>query len=82
MPSPLFSSACTQPGKLSPQRQSTPSANPSSGISSIWRNMRMKAGRWSTRSGASESEQFPGTTAVTPCSTEGFAKGSQQSCAS
>ena len=63
-------------------RQSTPASNAASGISSIRRNMRLNASRWSARSGASDSEQLPGTTVVTPCSSAGKAYGSKQSCAS
>ena len=36
----------------------------------------------SMRNGASDSEQLPGTTVVTPCSSAGKAYGSQNSCAS
>ena len=78
----LCASASTKAPKLSPQRQSMPSSKAASGISSIWRNMRLRRPRWSLRSGASESEQLPGTTLVTPCSSDGLASGSQHSCAS
>lgn len=68
--------------KPSPQCQSTPASNVGSGISSISRNMRLNASRWSARSGASDSEQLPGTTVVTPCSIAGNAYGSKHSWAS
>ena len=70
------------PPKSSPQRQSTPASNAASGISSIRRNMLLNATRCSARSGASDSEQLPGTTVVTPCSIAGNAYGSKHSCAS
>jgi hypothetical protein len=44
--------------------------------------MRLNVSRCSTRSGASDSEQLPETTVVTPCSSAGNAYGSKHSWAS
>ncbi len=62
--------------------QSTPSSNTASGSCSIWPNMRDRRPRCDARSGASDSEQLPVTTVVTPCSSTGVASGSQLSWAS
>ena len=55
------------------QSQTTPSLKAFSGISSIWLNMPTSLVRYSARSGASESEQLPGTMVVTPCERAGLA---------
>ena len=44
--------------------------------------MLLNAARCSARRGASDNEQLPGTTVVTPCSIAGNAYGSKQSWAS
>ena len=66
-----LATASSIPPNDSPQRQSTPVANASSGISSMRRNMREKRSRWAGRTGARLSEQLPVTTLVMPCSIAG-----------
>ena len=64
------------------QVQGTPAAKLLSWISSICLNMPARA-RWSCRfTGASDSEQLPISTVVTPCSMQGVARRSQQICGS
>ena len=64
------------------QFHSTPSWNALMGISSIWLNMPTSFIRCSALSGASDSEQLPGTMVVMPCSMAGLARPSHSSCAS
>jgi len=67
--------------KLS-QLKGTPAAKVGSLMSSMRENIATSFFAPPGRTGASESEQLPITTVVTPCSSEGVASRSQQICGS
>ncbi|MFN8640527.1 MAG: hypothetical protein U0802_02250 [Candidatus Binatia bacterium] len=64
------------------QLHGTPASKVASGMSSICLNMPARARTSARFTGASDSEQLPISTVVTPCSSDGVARRSQQICGS